>query len=170
MASRRTGMNRNALLTLLLLFPLALSSCILLGFERRPSYAKLGSQLRCEKRYDEAVERYREHIEARLEDSRREPDENPYFYLIIIGDIYLEQGNTEKAMESFIEAKQKEVELALVADRVRRAAQVLRSQKKLREAVSLLKEFRELDDFGFDLDLDELLKEIVALEDKKGGL
>ena len=141
-----------------------LGSCAFLGFSSRPSHARVAAQYRAEKKYAAAIKEYQEHIISRLADSRREPEENPYFYLILIGDIYLEEGNSGQALESYVEAKGREVELPLVVDRVRRVARALGDAGKYREAVVLLKKYRELDSFAFDLDIDENIKEIIKLE------
>ena len=145
---------------------ISLGSCAFFGFGRGPSHARVAAQLRADKKYDEAIVEYRKHIDARLNDSRREPEENPYFYLILIGDIYLEEGKTDDALASYVEAKDKEVEVALVVDRIRRIARAMKDAGKYRDAVALLKKYRELDEFVFDLDIDENLKAIVKSEDK----
>jgi tetratricopeptide (TPR) repeat protein len=144
-----------------------LSSCFWFSFGDRPSHARAAAQLRSEKKYDQAISEYEQHISARLSDSRREPEENPYFYLILIGDIYLEQGKIDAALDKFIEAKEKEVEIPLVVDRIRRVGKTLHDQGKFREAVDLLQKYRGLDEFVFDLDIDENLKAIVKEEDGK---
>jgi len=148
-------------------FLVQLGSCIFISFANRPSHARLAAQYRSEKKYAEAIGEYQQHITARLEDSRREPEENPYFYLILIGDVYLEQTKLQPALESYIEAKEREVETPLVVDRIRRVARALRDNGQHREAVTLLKKYRALDEFVFDLDIDETLKAIVTFEDKR---
>lgn len=148
-------------------FLIFLGSCGIIRFAKRPSHARLAAQYRGEKRYEEAIREYQEHIASRLGDSRREPEENPYFYLILVGDIYLEQANTARALESYLEAKSKDVEPQLIVDRIRRVGRAFHDAKKYREAIELLKKYRALDEFGFDLDIDENLKEIVKLEDQQ---
>lgn len=148
-------------------FLIQLGACGFINFASRPSHARLAAQYRSEKKYEDAIGEYNKHIAARLKDSRREPEENPYFYLILVGDTYLEQGKIDTALENYIEAKGKDVEQPLVVDRIRRVARLLRESRKYREAVELLKKYRELDEFVFDLDIDENLKEIVKSEDQR---
>lgn len=146
---------------------LSLSSCFWFVFSSGESHARVAAKLREQKKYAEAITEYRAHISSRLTDSNREQDENPYFYLILIGDTYLESGDQERALESYIEAKDRAVETALVVDRVRRVARLYHEAGRSKEAVSILKRYRELDPFVFDLDIDENLKAIVMEEDKR---
>jgi len=148
----------------LLLF---LSGCNFFFFWWTPqiSNAKQAGQLRAEGKHDEAVAAYRKHISARLKDSRREPDENPYFYEILIGDTFLEKGDADAALESYLSAKQHEVESPLVGDRIRRIARFYRDKGEYRRGLDLLHQYREMDDFGFDSDIDELAKLLMKAEE-----
>lgn len=155
---------RNILLGLILI---QLGACILFSTEERISHAKKASRLRYEQRYDEAIEEYRKHIDSRLSDSRREPDENPYFYEILIGDVLLDKGEPSQALESYLSAKDHEVEIPLATDRIRRVASYYREKGQYREALELLHKYRELDEFIFDIDIDEVAKLLVRKEDSK---
>lgn len=144
---------------------LQLSSCLLFFRGDDISHAKRAGQLREEGRYDEAIDEYRAHIKARLEDPRREPEENPYFYELLIGDTLLEKNDPEMALESFLSAQRAGIEMALISDRIRRVGNYYRQKGERRRALDLLQRFREVDDFAFDADIDEISKEIVEIED-----
>ncbi len=64
------------------------------------NYLEKAAELTNAKEYDKAIEIYRKHIDYRLALKDRPEWENPYFYLLLIGDLYLQQANTEKALES----------------------------------------------------------------------
>jgi tetratricopeptide (TPR) repeat protein len=151
---------------LLVFYPLL--GCSFFRPDNKPSHARIAAQLREEKNYSESINEYHKHIKARLEDPRREPEENPYFYYILIGDVYLDKGDQARALESYLIAKQQSVEVPLIVDRLRKVASHLRKQGKLKEALELLKEYRGLDEFVFDLDIDEIFKELVKREDEIG--
>jgi tetratricopeptide (TPR) repeat protein len=144
-----------------------LGACTYFSFERGASHSQIAAKLRDEKKFEEAIQEYYKHIDSRLKDSRREAEENPFFYLIMIGDIYLEEGNTGEAIRTYLEAKSKQVEGPLVVDRIRKVAGTLRDSGKYKEAIDLLRGHRDLDTFSFDLDADDILKEAVSAEDYK---
>ena len=115
--------------------------------------------------YDEAIAAYRRHMEDRLSVTNRPSWENPYFYLILIGDIQLGQGKPEQALESFKEADARGVDQYLVADRIRETASWYEKQNRLDDAIKLLSTCREKDPLMFDSMLDRLSKELVRRED-----
>jgi len=151
---------------LLGLFLMQLGACFLFGSSDRSSHAMKAVKLREAGNFDQAIEEYRLHIATRAEDSSRPEDENPYFYEILIGDLYLEKKDPNRAIESYLIAKDKGVEIPLVSFRVRKVASYFREQGKLKEALDLLQKYRSMDDFQFDADIDELSKELVSIEDQ----
>ena len=75
-----------------------------------------------EKKYEEAVKAYWDHINFRLSVKDRPVWENPYIYLLDIGDLYLEKGDVEQALYHYELAEKKRVKQAYVNDRYRYVA------------------------------------------------
>ena len=63
---------------------------------------------------DEAITHYRAHIEERLAVADRPEWENPYFYLLLIGDLQLNNGQPDAALATYEEAEQQKVHASLV--------------------------------------------------------
>jgi len=114
------------------------------------------------KNYSSAIQFYKEHIEFREKD-RKAPKENPYFYLLMIGDLYLKSEDPVNAEKTFVEAIEKDVSKPLCAERIRRIAKYYSKNNSYDEAFKLLELHRELDPLLFDLDKDNLHKEFIAL-------
>lgn len=114
--------------------------------------------------HDAAIASYREHMDARLAASDRPEAENPYFYLLMMGDVELSRGDTAKALALYEEAEQNGVEKQLVADRYRAAASWYESHGQLKEAMELLAKYRDRDDLLFDAMADRIAKELTARE------
>lgn len=146
------------------------AGCLSLG----KSQAIIAEELRKEGKFKEAIEHYETHIENRIADSKRSAEENPHFYYLLIGDIYLEidqfddaRGAYDTARENIIlkETNIEETPLALlVLDRYRTLGSYLEKQEKLQEAIDLLKEYRDLDPAKFDHDIDRIHKKMVKKE------
>lgn len=131
------------------------------------SYLEKAEALSSEGRYDEAVEAYRSHIDYRLSLDHRPDWENPYLYLLLIGDIRLRQEKLEEALRSYEEAEAKKVDLPLVSDRYRYAASWLEKRGKLQEALDVLTKYRERDPLLMDSMRDRIAKEIVRREEDR---
>ena len=129
------------------------------------SSLKRAEELSRQEKYDEAITAYREHMEKRLDLKQRPEWENPYFYLILIGDIQLGQNKVKEALKTYEEAEKKGVYNALVADRYRSVAEWYEKKDKLETAFKLLKRYRDRDPLLFDAMLDRLAREIVRRED-----
>ncbi len=114
--------------------------------------------------YQQAIESYQHHIEQRLADSKRAQWENPYFYLIRMGDLYLKLENPSGALEKYIEAENQNVEKELVSDRIRSLASWYESKNELRKAIDLLALHREKDQFLFDSMLNRMTRKLTELE------
>lgn len=114
--------------------------------------------------HDEAIIAYREHINARLDDSDKAEWENPYFYLLNIGDIELTSGNIEAAIAAYEEAEAKKVEVPLVADRYRAVAGWYEQHGELQKALQILTKYRDRDPLIFDSMLDRVARALTASE------
>lgn len=119
-----------------------------------------------QKRYDEAIVQYQKHIAARLADKNRPAWENPWFYLLIIGDIQLGQNKVAEAISSFEQAEKEGIDKPLVADRFRMVARNYENQGNLEAAFQTLQKYRDRDPLLFDLMLDRLARTIVSQENQ----
>ncbi len=144
---------------------LAMSSCHGGIFSPRRSVVEEAEDLARERHFDEAIELYRKHIDNRLAVSDRPDWENPFLYLLTIGDLYLRQGKLTEAIALYEEADKKGVGRALVADRYRGIALYYEEHHQLENAVQVLQKYRESDPLLFDGMADRLSKQIVAEED-----
>ena len=117
--------------------------------------------------HDEAIAQYRKHIEERLADPRRPADENPYFYEILIGDIYLHLDKAEDAEASYRTAYEKDVARPFIIDRMRQLGAWYEQHGRLEAARDLLKQYRQLDTLLFDFDLDRIGKKIVSRDEQE---
>jgi tetratricopeptide (TPR) repeat protein len=129
------------------------------------SHAQKADKLKSQGKIVEAIRAYETHIKHRLADSRRRPEENPYFYQLYIGDLYIEQNKPQQAREAYLIAKEKRVETNLIADRLVKLARYLVARGKNAEAIKLLKEQRSVDPDALDAEIDEIHKKTVAAED-----
>lgn len=144
-----------------------LISCLLCACNFKPTESNRAQavSLSQQKQYDQAVAAYWQHIESRLAVKNRPDWENPYIYLLDIGDIYLEQDQVAKALESYLEAEQHGVKAEYVADRMRHVARWYEARGLLREAIEHLKKHRQRDEVLFDLMLTRLARQLVEQED-----
>lgn len=117
--------------------------------------------------YDKAIEKYKDHIEYRLEMDDRPDWENPYFYYLLIGDIELRRDKLKEALTSYNYAEEKGVEKNLVSDRYRYVASYYEKKGNLKAAIVILKTYRDRDPLLFDSMLDRLAKELTDQEDHK---
>lgn len=118
--------------------------------------------LRSEAAYDAAVQEYLQHIDERLADTGRPEEENPYFYYIFIGDIYLEQGSPARALGSYGSAMQQGVPMEFIIDRYRRIAQHYEEKGEIQRAIDFLTENKAMDELLFEAEIDRLHKKLVA--------
>jgi tetratricopeptide (TPR) repeat protein len=114
--------------------------------------------------YDEAIATYRLHISERLQDPSRLNWENPYFYLLRVGDIYLSQDKPQEALSAYIRAENEGVETTLISDRLRSLARWYEQHKQLDKAFTILAEHRSRDPLLFDSMLDRISRALTKKE------
>ena len=139
-----------------------LTSCILFEGE---SYKQQADELRKSEDYDEAIRAYKKHIEHRLKINPRPDWDNPYIYLLDIGDIYLQQGQVEEALAEYERAEKKGVKQAYCNDRYRAVALYYEERGELKKSLEILQKYRDKDTFLIDLMLDRLARKLIAAED-----
>ncbi len=118
------------------------------------------------KKYDEACESYRQHVETRLKAKDRPDWENPYFYYLIIGDIRLRQNKVKESLAAYEFAETKKVEPQLISDRFRHVAKWHEQSGDIEASMNILKKYRDRDPLLFDAILDRLAKELTAIENQ----
>lgn len=118
---------------------------------------------------DHAIEIYRAHIDERLSESDRPEWENPYFYLLMIGDVYMKKGDPAKATESYVSAESMGVETDLVSDRLLQVATWYEEKGDINGAIDHLLKFRKRDELRYDALLNELGRKLTELEEKAGA-
>ena len=114
---------------------------------------------------DEAIDEYRRHIEYRLSVEDRPEWENPFFYLLIIGDLQLQKGSVDDALASYEEAEKNGVDRSLVADRYRHVGSCLAEQGKLTDALRVLTQYRDRDPLLIDSMRDRIAREIISRDE-----
>ena len=129
-----------------------------------PSHYQKGEKYRKQEKYEKAIEAYQLHINQRLAVKNRPEWENPYIYLLDIGDIYLSTNQPEKAREHYELAEQKEVKSSYVNDRYRHLARWHEEQGMLYESILELNRYKDRDPDLFNLILDRIAKKIVDKE------
>jgi tetratricopeptide (TPR) repeat protein len=117
-----------------------------------------------QERYEDAIASYRDHIEDRLSERTRPDWENPYFYLLRIGDLQLRMNQPTAALESYDLAEKEHVEASLISDRYRAVANWYIERAKLQEAFDLLQKYRDRDSLLFDAMLDRVGRALTAQE------
>ncbi len=130
-------------------------------FSSGPTELLDAEQLSSDGKHDEAIAAYREHIANRLEVTDRPEWENPYFYLLNVGDIELNRGNVDQALATYEEAEREKVDLPLVADRYRAVASWYEEHGKLEQALEILTKYQDKDPLIFDSMLDRVARELT---------
>lgn len=146
------------------------SSCYLrAGTWRFPglNHLQKADQYTREGKVEQAIQEYERHIERRLSAENRPEWENPHFYLLVIGDLHLQQHEPEKALKIYERAEKEQVTPELIYDRYRFVASWYEKEGQLEEAFQLLTKYRSKDELLFDLMLDRISRKIVEAEEKK---
>lgn len=133
-------------------------------FSAGPAQLDQAEELAQESKYDEAIAAYRAHIEDRLETPDRPDWENPYFYLLNIGDIELSRGNIPAALQTYEEAERQKVEQPLVVDRYRAVASWYEEHGRPQDALDILIKYHDKDPLIFDAMLDRIARKMTAGE------
>ncbi|MCB0328606.1 MAG: hypothetical protein KDD70_03050 [Bdellovibrionales bacterium] len=117
--------------------------------------------------FGKAIEAYEQHIASRLEIENRPKWENPYFYNLLIGDLYLKEELIEKALAEYEYAQKQNVSEGLVSDRFRLVANWLAEHDRIEEAIEILNKYRSSDPLLYDLMRDRLARTLVEREEEK---
>ena len=140
------------------------------SFSSASSYLEAAEELSRQGKTEEAIAEYRQHIAFRLAVEDRPEWENPYFYLLLIGDLQLNAGQLDAALTTYEEAERQKVHPSLISDRFRSVATWYESQGKLVEAATILERYRTRDELLFDSMLDRISKQIVQKEEAAAAL
>lgn len=140
------------------------------GWSDSYTHLRRADELRRQDDPDGAIAEYRRHIAARLKDENRPEWENPYFYLLLIGDLQLGQGKFQEAIDSFELAGRNGVDSALVTDRYLYVAQLHADAGRIEEAIRFLEQYRDRDPLLFNIVLDRFAKMLVQREELSAPL
>ena len=110
----------------------------------------------------EAIKLYEAHINYRLKLDDKPEWENPYVYLLDIGDIYLNKGDVESALKYYLEVELKKVDVDYINDRLKKVAYWHEENQNFFKAIEHLKLYRDRDPLIFDLILDRISKKIIT--------
>jgi hypothetical protein len=102
-----------------------------------------------------AIAAYRRYIDERLEARDRAPNEDPIFYLVVVGDLLLDTRRAGDAYVTYKEAEKKGADKALIADRYVKVAQWYIWAGEHTEAMRILKDHSYLDPLLFEGYLDQ---------------
>jgi len=108
----------------------------------------------------EAILMYEKHIKDR-EKEVREDWENPQFYRLIIADLRTSLNDTDGALAEVKRAYDAHVDSKLVLDRVRKIALKIAELGDTDKAVSLLDEYKSIDEVLVDSTIDRIAKEFI---------
>lgn len=154
-------MNKAFILSIITIF--SLSACAL-WLADTSYHLKQAEELSRQGKFEEAILEYRQHMQVRLAIEKRPAWENPYLYLLMIGDIQLSQALVQEALLTFELAEKNKVDTSLISDRYRAVAAWYEKHEQLDSAIEVLKKYRDRDPLLFDSMLDRLAKEAVRRE------
>ena len=132
----------------------------------RNSFLYQAEELTQQSKYDEAIVAYELHIADRLQDPARANWENPYFYLLRVGDLLLSQDKPKEALTAYVKAESEGIEKTLISDRLRSLARWYEEHDQLDQAIIILTEHRGRDPLLFDSMLDRIGRALTDKEDK----
>ncbi len=118
------------------------------------THAKQAELAAKEGNYQKAIIEYQAHFEARQSDSGRPNDENPYFYYLLIGDLYLKMNDPEQAEAAYDIALAQQVTSTLLSDRYRHLGRWFSQHQRYEDALKVLHKHRGLDPQLFDIEID----------------
>ena len=128
------------------------------------SHAKRAEELTASADYLGAIKEYEQHMQERRRNPKRPAEENPSFYNLLIGDLYLRLDDFDKAKDAYERAQKDQVTPDLVNERFLRLGRYLREQSKFEQAIILLQQHRALDPLLFDFEIDQTHKDMVRSE------
>ena len=128
-------------------------------------HRRSAERLQREGKYQEAVLEYERHMEERLKARHRPDEENPYFYLLYIGDCYLELGEEKTALAKYLEAREHGIPDTSLTDRLLRVANWYGARGRYEEALALLEKYREIDPLILESQLDTFSKLVVQRDE-----
>ena len=165
--------NKNTVFLFLTIVSMVMSSSCSLLRPEKSLLIQAEEQVQ-QKQYNKARKLYSQHIQRRLNAEERPEWENPYFYLLMIGDLYLKESAFTEARTSYEQAFEKGIEPLLISDRFRAYAHALEQEKLYERALSFLQQYRSLDPLLFDAMLDRIAKTLTkeetrSLMDKEGN-
>ena len=150
---------------LALIFGLSFFSCISCFSFRTMSYAEIAQQYESEGEHEKAISFYLKHVDVRLQANIA--GENPYFYYLLIGDIYLKADDPLAAKKAYDTARTNKVEASFLVDRAKLLAKYYSEKSSFDQAIAVLNEYRELDTMAIDYEIDFIHKQMLSFEDKK---
>lgn len=153
---------------LFIFFLLGLSACTLL--EKEESLVEKADRLRADGLYQDAIQLYREHMTNRMVNPTRQSWENPHFYLLSIGDTYLEEGDPVRALQNYELALNSGVSEKLVTDRILSLASWFEQHDQPEQGIRLLESHKNLDSLLFNAVIDRLNRQIIAAEQAQEDL
>jgi tetratricopeptide (TPR) repeat protein len=136
----------------------------LFGLREEKSHARIAQELTTEKKYSEAIAEYQKHIDVRFKVKNRDPNENPYFYYLLIGDLYLKLNDPKTAEDFYRRAHKSEVPLPFITDRYRLLAKWHEENGDVEKSMAILNAHKELDPLLFNAAIDDLHKKTIADE------
>lgn len=114
--------------------------------------------------YLKAIEAYEKHIVDRQESGKLFVNENPYFYKLLIGDLYLKLIQPDNAEQAYVFALEKEVSKPLTTHRLKKLGTWYEEKGDFENAFLIVEKHRELDPLLFDLEIDRLHKAKVEFD------
>lgn len=130
-------------------------------FDHEPTKANLAELALTENQYQQAIDLYLEHIDQRRKDPGKEEWENPSFYYLLIGDIYLKEKDWNNALAYYKKADNDHVDHLLFLDRMRLLGAFLEEQKQYNEALKLLTPLAKEDPVLINEILDRVSKKSI---------
>lgn len=117
---------------------------------------------------DEAIKLYRLYIDERLKKVDRLQEEDPNYYLIVIGDLLFDTKRVEESYATYQEAEGRGVNKSFIIDRYVRTARWYGSIGNYAVAECILTKHSFLDPLVFEGELDQSFRKRTAAED--GGM
>ena len=153
----------------LLTISLLLSGCFFYAgsvtFSAPGEHRRAAEKLQGAGKYREALQEYELHMAERLKARNRPAEENPYFYLLYVGDCYLELGEEKTALAKYLEAREHGIPDTSLTDRLLRVANWYGARGRYEEALALLEKYREVDPLILESQLDTFSKLIVQRDE-----